>query len=369
MTMAPQTELTTELDVDEAVDAGSRGSSRWSKRVKLAAAGAALVVVLGGGGAYALVGSQRAAERLEDANAALVIALDDHDALVDAANRAVQDGEVVLLESEGRVADDSVREALSALLTSSADVIKTATVTALADDAALDDVTAFTADIATTDTTLKASTTALVAATQAVRAAHSAWELVDARATFDAATVALTSANHAASAVQTGSEGKVHDNAVREELALVLTSAAETLAIETTLTDPAVMREAADARMALVTSLEAAQGAVAAAQETWQSDQDKAAAQAAKAAAEKAATEAEAARVAAISPSKVKSGNTPAKSGNTSTGAPSTTKKPSTGASTPQKAPGGGGYYLDTEETTYGDLTYCMDTVGNSWLC
>ena len=355
MTMAAQADPTTEQHLDEAIyaDAGTSvdpAASRLTLRAKLIAAGVVLVVLAGAGGSFVYVGFQRGADRLAEANAALAQTLASHGTLVEVANAALQDAEAALGASDARVADNSVRGALAAAISLSTEAIDTATAVTPAPGTDVDEVMTSTTALVATDAALKTSTAALTTATEAVRAAQDAWELVDARASFDTATAALTAAHAAAATAQKGSEGKVDDNGLREDLAVVLEASAADLAAETELTKSEALRSVAETRKTLVASLQAAQQAVTEAQEGWQAAQD-------KAAAEKSA----AARLAQISPSKVKSGKT-------STGSTSTAPKSAT-STAPKTSTSSQGYYLEETTTTYDDLTFCMDTHGNSWLC
>jgi hypothetical protein len=170
------------------------------------AVGVTLFLTLGGGLAY---------HRWDDAQAALLAtavtayegAQHEHDA-------AVQQARLALGASEGRVADDAVRVALSDLVEQTPS--DTATTGPRAERAsALDDATS----------AVRRLSARVRDATRTVVSAHDAWELAQASAAYARATEDLAAAIGAASDVLDASEGRVHDDGARQALAdLIATS-------------------------------------------------------------------------------------------------------------------------------------------------
>jgi hypothetical protein len=332
---------------------GQPQASRPRRTRIVIAAGVALALVLGSGGAaFAWNADQN--EKYAAASAAWSSAAEDE-------RRVYDDARAVLDASEGRVADDQVRQALAAAIEYGEDDLSAA---GHGPDASRSDKTAaFTAWAAASERKAEEIRLAMAAVVEA----QAEWELDQATAGYNDAVAALTGARDAGTGVLTGSEGKVADNAVRQALT-------EAIAGANVLLDVVAPAEVDDLTAGsktiseMTAVLTTATTATTDAQAAWQAEQDRIAAEQAAAAAQAA----QAAQAAAAS-------------GKPSTGKPSTTKSSSSGrgssggsktggstagsgSSPSSPSTGGGGWQLGSETT---DDTIChrMDTAGNVWEC
>ncbi|MBD3777683.1 hypothetical protein KQI48_00870 [Cellulomonas hominis] len=221
------------------------------------------------------------------------------------------------------------------------------------DAASADELRSVTARVENLAREARAATENLVAATEEVRASHERWLVDQARADHAAAVAELAAAITVGEDVLAGSESRVADNQVRQGLRDALDAAIRVrdtaAADDATLEDLAVASSAAREQ---VRALDGPRQAVIDAQNAWQAEADRVAAQQAAAAA--AATQKNAP---ARKPGSGKPGG--AGSSTTSGGAPGST---GTGSST---SSGDGSYWI--EEST--DACWVLDTSGNAWPC
>lgn len=265
-------------------------------RTKIVAVVLAAGIVLGAGGIVASQ-KQHAAAELAAATVALSTATEERGPLAARATTAIAAAEAVLAQSQDAVADNAVRatlqEAVSTLQTAAP-----ASEGAASEDQSLAGVRAQTAAALAANASYAALVDAVDDAAAAVSAAHVEWELAQAVAGYDQAGTDLQGALDAANAIQTGSEGKVADNMVREGLSVALTTAGAALAPADT-PDLTTVTAATTVRTDARAGLEAAGAAVTAAQTEWE-------------AARQAERDAEAARVAAATRSAKATTATPA---------------------------------------------------------
>lgn len=262
-------------------------------KAKVIAAVVAGALILGAGGGVLFVQKQRAAEAVAAARAELSGELSEADALRLRGAASITAATDAMLTSGDRVADESVRTELDVARASLRES-QPATLAALPLAAGLDEVEAVAAKALAANLSYAALIDAVDAQTKVVNDAVASWELAQAITTYDQAGTDLQGAIDAATAVQTGSEGKVTDNAVRQSLADALV-AAQGAQVAADLNDLAAVTAAITVRTDARTALDAANTAVAQAQGVWQAEQDAAAAAAVaetnRLAAEKAAAE------------------------------------------------------------------------------
>jgi hypothetical protein len=278
---------------------GLQPTSRPRRTRILIATGVALVLALGGGGGIAYASwDSRGQQAIEAARATLV----DAEGMAREA-RAAADG--ALEASAGKVADDTVRAELAALLAArepwQLDLQGTRAEKTAAYRVAADLTAKWTDEVEV--------------GTAAVVAAQAAWELEQATADYTSASAALAAALDAGAGVLASSEGKVSDNAVRQALS-------DSIATGSALSAAALPAEvdaiaAATAQVAEATAaLSARTAATTDAQAAWQAEQDRIAEE--QAAAARAAAAAQAAQK--TTRSSGDSTGSPAKRGSTSGG-------------------------------------------------
>ncbi len=277
----------------------SLGTSRRpvTRRTALIAGAVAVLLAAAGGGRWYAVWN-------DDQNEQLATASQAWESALAAERKAIEDGTAVLDASEGKVADDEVRQDLLTLVQQSVPAAPEASDTSRSDlTAAYTDLTAEAA----------AATAEIKAATEAVTTAQATWELQQAQAGYDGALAQLTAGLDAASATLAGSEGKVLDDTTRQgltasvEAGVALRDAAPASEVD-------ALVSATGGLTASIAALEAATSAVVASQTAWQTEQDRVAAEQAAASAA-----AQAAQRAAAQTSGSSAGST-AKNGTTSKG-------------------------------------------------
>ncbi len=329
-------------------------SPRRKIRRTVVATVVALAVVLGGGGvAYARWDADQNAQ-LAAARSALEAANADAVAAEDAAHRALD-------ASEGKVADNAVRVALLDLLSRSSAGWEVPRGQSRSVELGL---------LRAARASAEPWTEEIIAATAAVVTAHAAWEIDQAKAGYEQAATSLGAAIDAATAVLSGSEGRVADNAVRQALADAI-AAADTLRTSSVPTEVDALTGAATAIAAATATTDTARTAVTDAQTAWQAEQDRIAAEQA------AAAQAAAARAAASSnsPKSGGSGSSSSSSKPKSSGSSNSAPKASSGVKVGDSRDGGtvvavnpdGSYVVESHEQE----TICGggDEHGNTWDC
>ncbi|VTR75921.1 hypothetical protein [Cellulomonas hominis] len=247
-----------------ASDATPAGRGRPTLRGRRLTGALVAVTVLVAGFGVAQHRSDAAAER--EAAAALAD-LDRAGRELRAARYAGRDA---LADAAQRVADNAVREDLAGLL-----VAVPATTVPARDSAA-----ARTASARALAAAAVERTGLLAAATRAVRQGQAEWELARATADHAGALAALDAALHEGAAALAASAGRVPDDAARQALAAAIDAATADRGAPAPVGVEALGRAAAQAG-AHSEALADARAALAAAEATWQSEQDRLAAEAA----------------------------------------------------------------------------------------
>ncbi|WP_431838115.1 hypothetical protein [Cellulomonas sp. Y8] len=225
-----------------------------------------LVAVVAAGWGVLRERDARAAEAHDQATAALAVA-------AGLLRDARHEGRSALAGSAGRVADNAVRTDLAALLVE---------LPATAPDPDLPRAAATTWALAQSEAATDRAGLISEAAS-AVRSAQDAWEHDRARDAHAAAVQALRHLADEARAALAASEGRVLDDAVREVLAAALAQADDALGSPVP-EGTAALDAAAAAAEERADALAVARADVAAAEEAWQAEQDRLAAERAAAA-------------------------------------------------------------------------------------
>ncbi|WP_217614067.1 hypothetical protein [Cellulomonas sp. GbtcB1] len=225
-----------------------------------------LVAVVAAGWGVLRERDARAAEAHDQATAALAVA-------AGLLRDARHEGRSALAGSAGRVADNAVRTDLAALLVE---------LPATAPDPDLPRAAATTWALAQSEAATDRAGLISEAAS-AVRSAQDAWEHDRARDAHAAAVQALTHLADEARAALAASEGRVLDDAVRDVLAAALAEADEALGSPVP-EGTAALDAAAATAGERADALAVARADVAAAEEAWQAEQDRLAAERAAAA-------------------------------------------------------------------------------------
>lgn len=331
---------------------------------------AAFLVLALGGGTWAV--SANNAKQLAEANEAWTAATGAHSSLVIEANEAIIQAQPVLDDSEGKVADNQVREDLTIAITT----VENLAVSKLPspdreDKADLEEATTHTVT-ATDELTL--AITALTKAQEDVTAAVQAWELAQALEAHTTAKTTLTTAITNAEQTVKDLTGKVADNKTVEALTKAIADARLVLEAKV---DETTAETVAVGTAALVKGTETvgnASKAVTDSNAAWIKAEE-----AKRAAASKAATPAAkkpaAGNQSSSSSSKKSTTNqgnkqvTPKQSNSKKPAAQKpaakkpAAKKPAPKPSKP-KAPSGGGWVQ--EEVPQGSVCWKLDTKGNS---
>lgn len=308
-------------------------------RVTVIALTVVVGLALGGGAAYAQWDS-RQTQLVTDARATLAAA-------EEAASTARTAGDAALAASDGRVgADDTTRSDLAQLL--SADTSVPADGTDGGDRARQAEA------IEAEALRLSQWADEVEGAAAAVSAAQAKWELEQAQTAYEQASAELSAAMQAAQEVQSGSEGKVADNTVREALASAIQAGSAITPLDRAAATADELNAGAAGIRSVTPDLAVATEAVSAAQTTWQAEQD-------KRDAEERERQQRAQQQSAARPTP--SAKTPAQP------APKKASSPKKAPSRAPSAPASGGGHRTEESTELYDETICMDTVGNSWTC
>lgn len=321
---------------------------------------AAFLVIALGGGTWAV--SANNAKQLAEANEAWTAATGAHSSLVIEANEAIIHTQPVLDDSEGKVADNQVREDLTTAITAVENLAAAKLASPnLEDKTALEEATS---QAVTATDELTHAITALTKAQEDVTAAVQAWELAQALEAHTTAKSNLTTAIKNAEQTAKDLTGKVADAKTIEALTKAVTDARTTLEAKV---DETTAETVTAATAALVKNTEAignASKTVTDSNATWVKAEE-----AKKAAANKAATPS-AKKPATGNNSKKATGNgkkaAPKKTTTKKPAAPKpAAKKPAAKKPAPKpKAPSGGGW---VKEETQGSVCLKSDTKGNTW--
>lgn len=244
-------------------------------------------LLLGVNGFFAY-NSHQSKVRFEEAETSNKVEVSEFLSLFERSEKAVESATKVLSESADKVADNAVRTELQAALAAMEEVpVSSGYLELPLTSEVLEENTKRLDAINLTTENLIDS---LDAASKAVSQAQAAWEMTQAVAIFDQASLDLQASIDSANSVQTGSENKVADNGVRQVLEDTLVATAAIPLQSEFVTVQSVVDATASLTTAKAT-LDGATAAVSEAQVAWEAEAARLAEEARVAEARRVATE------------------------------------------------------------------------------
>lgn len=344
------------------------GSDRRRRTVGLVVAGILLVAIASA--SFLVIDhrrEQRAIAETRDAIAQLAVANAQTLAQLET---SVADGAATLESATSVPGVEEESEALEAALASATTSVETGIPAEPSPEASLEELRSDLATHQDLERDLAISTSTLSTSIAVMVQAQTAWEIEEAGIAYDQAVTDLASSLEVARLVLSASEGQVADESARQALADALTAAGATQTSEPDREDLESLTGATNSHTTAQQAVDAASGAVAEAQSTWQIEQERVAAEAAAAAA--TARETNRQSTGSTAGSGTQKGAAKAGAGASSPQAPKGTTPPANSppAGKVVPAPQGGKEGLTWYETFEpDDSSTCFDTAGNSWTC